>query len=975
MGWLKYSDDEVNVFHPEFQNIGNRVLHNLKIEEDYHWEHHLNTSGSKVIPDFVLIDTKTNTWCLVVEIKRSKSAVFSTRHQIQAKGYADENSSLYRPKWPLYFAISNMETSLLFAQNGSNPPKYCRIKDMTFNSGNFLINNATKHKQKFEEHLAIVVSYCLSTNSPVFESYWPRLTKSLIDRTKPIVYDPIISYNSTVNEDEVSKYFAGEYSELDKIQLLLRCLLTEFLQGILKKYNHPKVKRLSANKGTLNELIKSITILKSIDFSGIFELDISKFYQATNKVKSINLALEEYIQELISQNVDRNAETREDSLELPDLLVEELYPLEIQEKKGKVQTDPDLAYLLSSIAIEYGGSAEMILDPGCGDGSLLSAAYDVLKENGVSHLKAIQSIMGIEIDPVAAKIAALRLALKEPYSISEKETCPTLCLDMFTAKKHFLEAQIIIMNPPFKRYEDQDSSPIPQSIRSYYSSIIEKEFGKVETNIGQVNIFHYYLEYIIKASNIDTIIGVVLDNKWYHNKYGEVLREFILRTCSILSVVEYPHDAYFKNWSIATSLLFLKVGKPEKSHDVSFIRCRNPFRNDFKIVSKAMANKQEFPSNWSANKHLQSSLGKTSWKENFSNALENEFRNHDWPILDDLFKFSRRGSLAKEGGGIAVFEFPFKRTNYGPSRTKKPAPRSKYQTVKGDKLSKEANVKLKELASNIPDINRGLAIQNADQIDGYIISTESASKDQTLESPMMRSPSLSKLFFNKRRVAWSADLDNALKELSTEPHTKKYISSISKLVGLNDKTLTKQEIWNVLREPYAGELIIPRKIRIGHRIHINEFAYDQNKRQLRLSSNFFSYSDCIAIDNKNGLDRIMAVELISAFLMSSFGQLQFEIESFNREGARSIEQHQLNKIRIFDPRWIAKSDRDKILSIFRRLPYPLPTDIPPYLQEDLIALDSLFAKQIITKIPDLDADELIEEVQQTLFEWIEIRKP
>ena len=239
----------------------------------------------------------------------------------------------------------------------------------------------------------------------------------------------------------------------------------------------------------------------------------------------------------------------------------------------------------------------------------------------------------------------------------------------------------------------------------------------------------------------------------------------------------------------------------------------------------------------------------------------------------------------------------------------------------------------------------------------------------------MRSAAFSSRYFSDKRAKWDIDLDRAVKALNSNKNVGRYIKSIKKIVGLDNSVLDSEELWNVLREPFAGELIIPRKLRVGHRIHINEFAYIPSGRQVRLSSNFFSYSNCNAINLDESLDRKKSVELIGAFLLSSFGQLQFEIESFNREGARSMEQHQLKKIRIFDPRWINVHRRDQILEVFSRLPYPIATDRPAYLQKELVELDELFAAEIVNKIPGLNESALLTEVHQLLFEWIEIRKP
>lgn len=85
MPWLNYSDDEVRQFHPAYQTVAEHVLIKMGIATQYHWEHHPVSSGVQVIPDFVLVETATNRWILVVEIKRSRAAVFFGKKSSSSK--------------------------------------------------------------------------------------------------------------------------------------------------------------------------------------------------------------------------------------------------------------------------------------------------------------------------------------------------------------------------------------------------------------------------------------------------------------------------------------------------------------------------------------------------------------------------------------------------------------------------------------------------------------------------------------------------------------------------------------------------------------------------------------------------------------------------------------------------------------------------------------------------------------------------
>jgi hypothetical protein len=972
MAWLQYSDDEVTCFHREFLSVANDVLRQEQLEAIYSWEHHLRSVGSSVIPDFVLVERSTQRWMVVMEIKRSLTGVYSTRNQVQAKGYAEENQTLFNALRPKYFCISNLEVTLLFALNGSQPPKDCRIKDMAFESGSFKSTPKSAHRQQLLSHLSAIVRLIHSNAQPVFESVWPRLAHDLIERANVLAEPVPSSYANFGIPRVVSDYFSGGSEQAARHNLLLRCLLTEFLRGILHRYRHPQAATVPALQADIMRVASAIDGLRSIDFQGVFEDDSAALYRSTAVTLSTREAVEDYLAELETEGVGLLAQQRGDALGLPDALSVEVFPLDVQERRGKIPTDPDLAYLLAALCIDSPG--QRIIDPCAGDGNLLSAAYDVLRDKQRTHAQALDQLHGIEADIIATKLAALRLVLKEPHVAATTDACFVRPGDMFSSAPRITSADVILMNPPFKRYEDQDDSPIPLALREHYSRAIIEIGGQAQTAVGQSNIYGLYVEYIICAAKAGATVGVVLDNRWYHNLASEPLRSLLLSKCEIVAIVEYPHHAYFKDWTIATSLLIVRKAVPLDSHEVQFIRTSDPRRAAFDIVANALRNEGTYPLDWRVNRKRQVELDSSGWKHYFAKDIENEFRKEDWPLLTDLFKHVRRGALEKEGGGTELYDFPGNRSSYGPKRVKKVGAAG-YQTTKGLPLTAAEEVALRQAAAAIPESYRGLALKNSDGIAGYSISVADACLDWTLESPAQRSTSAWDGYSKGRSRRWDKTLDEALIDLKRNPHTSAYIALVEDVVGFSEDILPKDKVWHCLREPYAGELVIPRKLRNGHRVHVNPFAFNPTEKQLRLSSNFFSYSDYSALDVDSGLTRSVGTQLVAAFLMSSFGQLQFEMESYNREGARSVEQHHLEKIRVFDPRWIQSEQRVNILSALAGLPYPLPTDRPPTGQPELLALDDLFADEIVRRHPDIQKRALLAEVHQLLFEWLEARNP
>ncbi|BAL01505.1 putative methyltransferase [Oscillibacter valericigenes Sjm18-20] len=981
MPWLTYDQGEVSHFHPEFKTAANEALKIAGLETQYEWIHHLHTPGNTVVPDFVLRRKNSNQWVLAFEIKRTKDAVYSTRYQMQAKSYAESNQNLYSPTSPKYFAISNLEVTMLFAINGDRPPIECRLTNGIFESGDFCRDMSEMHKQQFIDDLVVICNTVVQTNSPSFDLVWPSVLSEYNSFSTATFTDSSILYPepNSPNWEIIRDYFGSNITTDSMRLFFFRCLMAEYLRGILIKHGHPRATSIPPLQAfPLNRIKVSVanTIdnLRLIDFNSIFEDFSSAQYRQLSDPYLTKL-LEEYVCSITTppRKIVDLVLTRIDYPELLESLLDMIYPISVQDNCGKVQTDHELADILATLTID--DHAKRIVDPCCGDGILLSAAYNRITKLGFTPIQSLSSITGIEADAIAVRIAYLRLALKEPAMLKPNPPISIFQGDMFAQLTIINNCDIVLMNPPFKRYEAQDGRPIPNEIKQYYSAAIEGIDGLAAKTTGnQANLFNYYFEYVTKAINYGTRIGIILDNKWYHNRYGESLRKLILDNFEIEGIVEYPHSIFFAGLTIATSILVAKkVANINANNKVKFIKSKvDPRGVDLDILSNAFHNNGIWPTDWVCHIKSQNELNsKIGWKIYFSNDLTYDFRR-GLPNLKDLFEHARRGSLNKEEGGIGVFELPFGLNNFGPKRQRVNVanPRS-FQTLKGENLTKLENQQLKHLVGLIPDEFRGYAIRNSFDLEHYELHETDVMKEQTIEPPSLRG---NPIFNVNNRTPWTVEHDKALQELQGNPKVNSYIDGISAIVGLNETLLPKDKLWIGLREPYAGELIIPRKMRSGHRVHINPFSFNQADRQVRISSNFFTYKNCQAIDIESGLDRETSTRLIAAYLVSSFGQLQFEMSGYNREGLLSLEQTQLDSIKVLDPRLIRPEKRQQLLDSFRLLPYPILSDRLSVSQTERNRLDELFAEELCN-IQGYELTSILNEVHSALDEWIIGRQP
>lgn len=975
MTWLSYSDDEVGSFHPVFEACGNDALVAEGLDGQYQWVHHLRGPGSRLVPDFVLIESASHRWRLTVEVKRRPESVHSDRSQAQAKSYAESPVATYPAGWAKYFAVTNLEQTLLFALNGIASPRECRVAVTGLEAGSLTTQDETAFRTELTRALRSLVAYVHSNRTPAFDVAWPKVGRDFVQAAAGLSGVGRLGAPSSSGWPAVERVFGLPASQGGARVLVLRCLLAEYLRGLLERHGHARAGTLQpvpTNAGSLRgQLPRVWDRLRDIDFRQLFDAESLPDGAALARGAT---ELADYLTGITT------APTAIYELARDRLDREELYPVLVGassggrslDESGKVPTDPELATLLASLVIRE--TAGSVSDPCCGDGALLSAAYDRLSEFGLAHDATLGLLQGIEADPLLARLAILRLLTKEPATITASTSVDVRRGDLF-ADPGVVGVDYVLMNPPFRRYEEQGGGEFPPELRQHYADAISRLTGRDSLAVsGQQNLYTYYVEWIIGAAPAGTRFGIVLDNKWYHNRYARPLRELLLRECAIEAIVEYPYANLFEGWAIATSVLVCtKRSSATTPASTKFARCSMELSQvDPAAARRGIFDAGPVPAGWSVRTVRQADLrADQGWKKHFDPSLRFDYAA-GLPPLPSLFEFGRRGSLAKEEGGMSALAFPFSRRSFGHLRRARPGSTRRYQNQKVRALTNAENQRLTALARAVPDSFRGYALENPDVVSGYVLTTGDVRHQQTIEPPSLRGDSM---FEGRRRSPWSATHATALSELEGQPATAAFLREFRRVTGLTSTLMPPEDLLIGLREPAAGQLIIPRKMRSGHKVLVNPFPEVPGGRQVRLSSNFLSYSNPTSVDAGGDLDSLTAVRLIAAFLLSSYGQLQFEMYGANREGLLAVEDHHLAQVRVLDPRTVSRTHRREIIAAFDGLPFPISSDRLSSGQPERNTLDSAIAAALSDIYPALRVQDSLDEVHDLLDEYLLARQP
>ncbi|WP_321158347.1 Eco57I restriction-modification methylase domain-containing protein, partial [Providencia stuartii] len=301
----------------------------------------------------------------------------------------------------------------------------------------------------------------------------------------------------------------NDYHQWHKI-LIPACF--EYIRGAatrienLRKYELKPAKFYSENPNRL------IDIGKKIDFEHIFKDPVP---EANDSIIFSNIILTEAY---------RAGKELGDGDEIAELINEILTDY-IPKKQGIVETDTELARLLSIIAkVTLGRELkenESIIDPASGSGRLLTALY----QTSFTNISPKQ-IKAIEKEPLFSESLSLRLGLVFGTNISKSNSPSIIIQGIEDVDKSFFDnVKIVVMNPPFI------SGVQSKKIKKTFSNRIHKISGeKSKLNIGQVALEILFLELVCNLVPDGTVISLIYPSNHLYRASKEMsaFRNYLL---------------------------------------------------------------------------------------------------------------------------------------------------------------------------------------------------------------------------------------------------------------------------------------------------------------------------------------------------------------------------------------------------------------------------------------------------------------
>jgi len=194
--------------------------------------------------------------------------------------------------------------------------------------------------------------------------------------------------------------------------------------------------------------------------------------------------------------------------------------------------------------------SEKVLDPACGTGGFLTSAIENIRKHhevkGVKELKELEkTIHGIEYKPLPFMLCVTNLIL---HDIKAPTIDYTDSLNReYTSISQKDRVDVILANPPFgASVTDGVETNFPLNFRTTESA----------------DLFLLLMTRYLKDGGR---AGIVLpDGSFTGGGVKQRIRQHLLETCNLHTVIRLPNSVFQPYASVATNLLFFEKGKPTK---------------------------------------------------------------------------------------------------------------------------------------------------------------------------------------------------------------------------------------------------------------------------------------------------------------------------------------------------------------------------------------------------------------------------
>ncbi len=545
-----------------------------------------------------------------------------------------------------------------------------------------------KVKIDFRTIVNLIENYVRDLNSIVYQIRTEELVAEVVDKL-----DLFSSIGEIKDKETAKKQVINLASFLLFNQLL-------FYHIYNKKTRSKKLPELNEIK-SIKDLQKYFDKITSIDYYSIYRVNIlghipdepEVINMLNNIIKAIKLLRAEHITQ-----------------DLAGRFFHDLIPFEVRKVLAAFYTHPIAAELLAGLTIDSWD--ETVIDPACGSGTLLVAAYRRKQQLYSSlygykgframHKRFIENdLTGIDIMPFAAHITTINLTMQNieqetnivristknsldlsevlktsdfrkrgikisPYTETIQQTLfgiseqkvkreGALSPEGKGGEFYLKPVDVVIMNPPFS-----DREKMPPEMRE---QLKKNPLGEICGH--QVNLWGYFLALADLLLKPGGKIGAVIPINIARGKATEKIRKFLLENYHIRYIVKPVVDVAFSEGASFNDCLFIAEKSKEKSKSgiTTFVFLKKSIRNlSMEEIERIL---QSIKKNYSQNKEICTSdfdlaLVESSKLLKFIDNMMPFFGVHSVKNLKILYDFLEAISNSNNSNKLNKFIYPIK---------------------------------------------------------------------------------------------------------------------------------------------------------------------------------------------------------------------------------------------------------------------------------------------------------------------------
>lgn len=206
-------------------------------------------------------------------------------------------------------------------------------------------------------------------------------------------------------------------------------------------------------------------------------------------------------------------------------------PSSERKKTGATFTPKGLATFLAERLMQHVGedsrNSITVLDPACGNGSLLKAIKDIDNDG-------IYNLLGYDTNPSYLEEAKELLGHSHNVKLQCKDflsVCPNN-VDLFSTDTMCEFADLVIANPPYVR---------TQVLGAERAQRLACDFNLT----GRVDLYYPFLMAMTNALKKRGLLGVITSNRYLSTKSGESIRKFLLENFDIIEIIDLGDTKLF----------------------------------------------------------------------------------------------------------------------------------------------------------------------------------------------------------------------------------------------------------------------------------------------------------------------------------------------------------------------------------------------------------------------------------------------